>query len=98
MRFPVVLVVSLLVSVMLRTVGVAASRPHEAWTDVRLRQVVRRFASDNRRQRRRGEAEIRKSGLPPILPRLVRLQRRTPKNRELYLDLAYTLAYFGVDY
>jgi hypothetical protein len=36
--------------------------------------------------------------LAQVLPRLVRLQHRTPKNQELSFDLAFILAYFRVDY
>ena len=72
----------------------AAAPPRQPFSDARLEQLVQRFAGDDKKI----EAAFRKAGLRRVLPRLVQMQRRTPKNYELSFDLAFTLAYLGVDY
>src|SRR5438128_968470 len=75
--------------------GAAASRPEPPVSEARLKQIVKLFATEDEGK---GAAALRKASLSQALPRLQRLQRKTPRNQELYIDLAFALAYFGVDY
>jgi hypothetical protein len=77
------------------TMGAAAARPEPPVSEARLKQIVKFFAEEDAEK---GAAALRKAGLPQVLPLLQRLQRKTPKDQELYIDLAFALAYFGVDY
>src|SRR5438128_4320901 len=66
-----------------------------ALSDARLEELVEHLAGEGGKK---AEAALREAGLQRVLPRLTRLQRETPKNQECYFDLAFALAYFGVDY
>jgi hypothetical protein len=72
-----------------------AAPSHLSLSDAQLKQIVQRFAHEDRAGAARA---LRKGGLRQVLPRLARLQRRTPKDWDLSFELAFTLAYFGVDY